>query len=170
MRPLTSLLLAFPLTACSSCQGTSQPHVSWPSVAACATVVRDDILPTVQAVLVDPDPERGDSSQIGTRAVHELEQLAQKHGAEVIACLVDQAVRSFDVAAKDAAVERNPVPAEPPLTTRKRMGVRAVPDAAVASEPVRTLPSEPSTEALAAARGRDFLQRVAGTRVEGDAQ
>lgn len=141
MRPIT-LLLAIIVTACTSSCG-QHARVNWPSVVACADTVRDDLLPAVQGVLVDTSG--GESSSIGERAVGQLEEMAAKHGASVIACLVDQAVHAFDRASPSGGAARpRSLDDGPPV-------VAGLTD-----------------EELAAARGRDFLQRVAGTRVEAD--
>lgn len=165
----TTLTLCIALAGCTSSCGGTTPHVSWPSVVACADVVRDDLIGTVQAALVDHTPDDAVTTRITDRAVSELERLAAEHGAQVVACLVDQAVHSFDRAAVLAQAQAQaPVPAEPPARARGLFS-QPPPDAGVvAAEPVRTLPDEQTAEQLAAARGRDFLQRVAKTRVEGE--
>ena len=165
MRTITITALALLAGCSSSCGGANQPHVSWPSVVACGNVVRDALLYSVQMVLAGSDPEMGDSSTISDRAVSELERMAQEHGAQVIACIVDQAVHSFDQVATAGAVAS--VPAEQP----KARGLFAAP-AAPPPPPDSGVPvpvaTEPGDAAVAAARGRDFLQRVAHTHVEGD--
>jgi hypothetical protein len=144
MRPITTTLLALTLASCASSCGKT-PRVNWPSVVACTDVVRPDILPAVRGTLVG-DPGDHDSSSIDSRAVEQLEELAQKHSASVVACLVDQAVHGFDRASPSGGAARpRRLDDGPPV-------VAGLTD-----------------EELAAARGRDFLQRVAGTRVEADA-
>jgi hypothetical protein len=139
---LITLLLALVLTACTSSCG-QPPRVAWPSVAACAEPARDDLMLAVRGVLVDP--QDGDSSRIDKRAVEQLEELARAHGPSTIACLVDAAVQGFDRAA--------PAGGRPPIGM--------VPEYP-GPDTVRGL----TDDELAAARGRDFLQRIAGTRIE----
>jgi hypothetical protein len=118
-----------------SCGGSSPPRVDWPAVAKCTDIGHSDLLGTVQDVLLNPDVEPS----------AELERLAQEHGAELVACVVDQAVDQF--AALLSAPQARPMSGEP--TTQQP-----------ATE-------EKAKAAAAATRGRDFLQRV-GTAVEGE--
>lgn len=78
------------------------------------------------------------STTIGERAIAQLEQLATERGAALVECFVDEVVRSYGSLGGNA---------------------RALMAAPIAS---------PSPAQLAAARGRDFLQRVAKARVERD--
>jgi hypothetical protein len=167
----TTIALTLALAGCNSSCGPSKPAVNWPRIVACTEPAQFDLLQAVQGLLISPEPEEGDTTAIGTRAVQQLEQLARKHGENVVACLVDEAVRSFEgdastgtsasgviAAAPSASAD---VPAEP-----ARKGMRA--------GPAQTLPEAIASDdqaRYAAARGRDFLQRVAQTRVrEGIAQ
>ena len=146
MRTITTLLLLALLTSCSSSCGGNTPHVNWPSVVQCGEPIAGDLFGTVTGILATP-PDAGDASSIGDRAVQSLEQLAVAHGPEVIACLVNQAIASFDhVAAPSAAAS----------TTERANASRVA--------------AEQTGARVAAARGRDFLQRVAKTRVEGSEQ
>lgn len=151
MRPIT-LLLALTLTACSSsCGGTSKPAVNWPPVVTCTEPGQRDLLSSVMAILLAP--EDGDSTTIGDRAAEELDRMAQRHGPHVVACLIGEAVRSFEhvpVASVSPAV-----PAEQPA--RKRLPTAPSPHV---EQPVETLPDSEDTALTAAARGRNFLQRV----------
>lgn len=149
MRPITTLLLLALLTSCSSSCGGNQPHVNWPGVVQCGQSVAGDLLGTVTNIIAAPDPEAGDTSSVGDRAVNELEKLAAAHGPEVIACLVNQAIASFDhVAAAPMA--------------------RSLPGEQSSNAAATSSPAEQTGARVAAARGRDFLQRVAKTRVEGE--
>ena len=81
--------------------------------------------------------DAGDTSTtIGERAVTQLAQLAEDRGAMLVECFVDEAVHGFEAQAPSA---------------RALMAAPAGP---------------PTSAQLAAARGRDFLQRVAVARVE----
>lgn len=156
------LTLALLISCTGSCGGAQAGRVNWPAVIRCGDAVRDDLLPTVQAVLVQPDPEGGDTSSIGDHAVSTLEQLAVKHGPDLIACLVDQAVQSFTSASIQTPRGLSPASSPPSSGTSKRTLTVAPP---AASPPVESLPEQPPIEQLAAARGRDFLTRVARTQV-----
>jgi len=169
MRPIT-LALTLTLAGCSSSCGGNQPAVKWPPIVACTEPAQFDLLSEVQGLLVSPEPEEGETTTIGQRAVQALESMARKHGQHVVACLVDEAVRSFErgtatasgvIAAEPAA--SSDVPAEP-----ARKSVRTAPAPQGPGEPVRSLPevmADDDAALHAAARGRDFLQRVAKTRV-----
>lgn len=154
MKTTTVTLLAFAFVGCgSSCSG--KPPVTWPSVVSCTEPAHADLLTAVQSILAAQDPEEGESSTIGDAAVRELQAMAQRHGAHVVACLVDEAVRSFEHAASVAPRQstgiarsalREPTALEPPTGAE--------------------VDAQNRDEAWAAARGRDFLTRVAGTRIE----
>jgi hypothetical protein len=166
MRPIT-IALTLALAGCSSsCAGPSKPAVNWPRVVSCTEPAQRDLLAAVQAILVAP--EDGDSTTIGDRAVTELTDMAARHGEHVVACLVDEAVRSFEhvpaAVASAPASTRSDVPAEAPA----RKGLRSAP-APTTGEPVQTVPDSDDTALTAAARGRDFLQRV-GTHVQGEGE
>ena len=81
--------------------------------------------------------DKGDTSRsIGDRALEQLGKLAEEHGAMLVECFVDEVTRGFDSQGGKSA------------------------------QALMMAPSTPSPAQLAAARGRDFLQRVARTRVE----
>jgi hypothetical protein len=123
--------------SCATGGGSSKPAVNWPAVAKCTDIGHSNLLGTVQDVLLNPDVE----------PTAELERLAQEHGAQMVACVVDQAVEQF--AALLSAPQTKPMSAEP--TTQQPAS------------------DEKAKAAAAATRGRDFLQRV-GTTVEGEGQ
>lgn len=125
-----------------SCGGSSPPRVDWPAVVQCASIPKDELFGSVQAVLLDRT----------TEPTAELERLAALHGPQMIACLVDQAAQHFAamVAAPTAAPQARAMSAE------------------VAAEP-SAVAAETTGAEIAATRGRDFLQRV-GTTVEPSAQ
>jgi hypothetical protein len=163
MRPIT-LALTLTLAGCSSSCGTNKPAVNWPRIVSCTEPAQLDMLAAVQRILSAPDPEAGVTSSIGDRAVTELERMAVAHGEHVVACLVDEAVRSFEDASKTAAAAPKVSPDVPPEPARKSL--RAAPAPRGPAEPVQTVPdSDGTTELYAAARGRDFLERVAKTHV-----
>jgi hypothetical protein len=168
----TTLALTLTLAGCSSsCGGTSKPAVNWPRIVSCTEPAQLDLLGAVQRILTAPDPEEGETTAIGARAVAELERMAVAHGEHVVACLVDEAVRSFEDASRTAAAATKvapsvsaDVPAEAPTVARKSIRIAPTPQGPAA--PVETLPSDGTSELYAAARGRDFLQRVAKTHVQ----
>lgn len=71
-----------PLAACDTI-----PAAVWPSVAHCGSEAAGDLLPEVSAILLD---DSGDSMSDGARG--DLERLAVREGAEVVACLVGEIV------------------------------------------------------------------------------
>lgn len=168
----TTLALTLTLAGCSSsCGGKSTPTVNWPRVVTCTEPAQRDLLKSVSAILLSP--ESGDSSTIGDRAIAELTSMADRHGEHVVACLVDEAVRSFErshttasgvIAAAPPATTGNEVPAELPA----RKSVRTAPAPQGPAEPTQTLPDGEDEALTAAARGRDFLGRVAKTHVQGN--
>lgn len=159
MRPIT-LPLCIALVGCSSsCGSPSKPAVNWPRIVTCTEPAQRDLLSSVQAILLAP--EDGDDSTIGERAIAELTDMARTHGENVVACLVDEAVRSFEHVPAASASASADVPAEQPV--RKRLPTAPSP---VVEEPVQTLPDSEDTALTAAARGKDFLRRVAQTRVQ----
>jgi hypothetical protein len=98
----TSTLVCFAVL--TSCGGSSPPRVDWPAVAQCASIPKDDLFGSVQAVLLDRT----------TEPTAELERLAALHGPHVIACLVDQAVQHFAaMAAAPAQPQARAMSAEP---------------------------------------------------------
>lgn len=152
MRTTATLLLLALLTSCSSSCAGNPPHVNWPGVVQCGAPIASELLGTVTGIIAKPDPEAGDTGSIGGGAVQQLEQLAIAHGPEVIACLVNQAIASFDRVATSARASARVVPGEPaeqPATAAETSSATA----------------ERTGARVAAARGRDFLQRVAQTRV-----
>lgn len=163
----TTLALTLTLAGCSSsCGGTSKPTVNWPRVVTCTEPAQRDLLSSVTNILLAP--EDGDSTTIGDRAVRELTDMASRRGEHVVACLVDEAVRSFQTVpqAVVAAPSASPVvPAEPPA--RKSMRSAPAPVTGEPEPPVGTLPDSEDEALTAAARGRDFLRRV-GTHVQGN--
>lgn len=146
MRPITALLLLSLASCSSSC--TTNPNtgrVEWPKAVSCLQPPAADALSAVQGILL----QDGRSQTIGQVAIEQLERLAVEYSPSVIACLVDEAVHAFE-------------PAPPVVAEAKSRSLQA-PLAPDASVPVS---AEPEPERVAAAqRGRDFLQRVAGTRV-----
>lgn len=140
MRLFTLLLAILVLADLTQCGG-SQPRVDWPHVVQCGTQgAQADLLDAVTQTLLGNGSDPA-STTIGARAVAELERLAQDRGAQFVACLVDAAVHALDQQ-----------PQETVLALREPGSPESLP----------TL----SPAALAAARGRDFLQRVARTQVE----
>jgi hypothetical protein len=121
----------------TSCGGSSPPRVDWPTVVACSGPASADLVASVQQLLLDRN----------TEPTAELERLAEQHTPDMIACVVDQAVRHF--AAMAAAPQARTMAVDPS---------GAAPTVA-----------ELSSAEVAATRGWDFLQRV-GTTVEGAAQ
>lgn len=135
MRLFTLLLVTLTLLDLTQCGGNT-PRINWPQLAQCSTAgAPADLLDSVTQVLLgnETDPS---SATIGDRAVAALEALAEKHGAQLVECLVDEATRGLDGAVRQSVI-----------AARMKTG------------PV-------SMQALAAARGRDFLQRVAKARLE----
>ena len=165
-------LLCLTLAGCSSsCGGTSKPAVNWPRVVTCTEPAQRDVLSSVTTILLSPGD--GDSTTISDRAIAELNHMATTHGEHVVACLVDEAVRSFEhsrttasgvIAAAPPATTGNEVPAEQPA----RKSVRTAPAPQGPAEPAQTLPDGEDEALTAAARGRDFLGRVAKTHVQAD--
>jgi hypothetical protein len=141
MRHIAIWLVTLALGSCVSCGGSAPPPVNWPAVVACSGPAQADMLATVQRVLLDRN----------TEPTAELERLAEQHTPDMIACVVDQAVRHF------AALASAPATAPQART--------------MAAEPSIAAPTvaETSSAEVAAVRGRDFLQRV-GTSVEGTAE
>lgn len=118
--------------------GGSAPRINWPQLAQCG--VHDAPEELLQAVADTLLGDKGDTAtSIGDRAVAQLEKLAEERGAMVVEC-VDEVVRGFDSQGGKSA-----------------QALMAAPIA-----------SAPTPAQLAAARGRDFLQRVARARVERD--
>ena len=116
--------------------GGNTPRINWPAVAQCSTQGATGDL--LQTVAAILVGESGDTStSIGERAVTQVAQLAEDRGAMAVECLVDEAVRGFEAQAPS------------------REALMAAP-----------LNRQPLPAQLAAARGRDFLQRVAVARVE----
>jgi len=168
---ITTIALTLALAGCnSSCAGTPKPAVNWPRIVSCTEPAQLDLLELVQRILVAPDPELGETTAIGDDAVGKLTELARKRGEHVVACLVDEAVRSFEHVpeATVAAAPSTDVPAEPPSTVARK-SLRSAP-APTTAEPVQTVPDSDDSALHAAARGRDFLKRVAQTRVRGEGE
>ena len=141
---MRTLALALLLAGCSSsCAGT-KPTVNWPRVVTCTEPVQHDLLNAVTSILLSDTTV----NTIGDRAVRELTDMATRHGEHVVACLVDEAVRSLEHVA--------------PVAERKSMS--RAPSPVV---PFETLPDDGPNDApaRAAARGKDFLKRVAQTQV-----
>jgi len=123
------------------CGGSSPPPpVNWPAVVACSDAAQGDLFATVLRVLLDRNIE----------PTAELERLAQQHTPDMVACVVDQAVKHF------AALASAPT-AAPQARTMAVDPSGAAPAAA-----------EVGGADVAAVRGRDFLQRV-GTAVQSEA-
>lgn len=106
MRFLILTLFSIVLAACSSsCAGTSSSGkgVSWPKVAHCVPTANDAIS-TVQRILLGD----GNTAQtsISDRAKAELEGLAVNHGAQSVACLVDQVIKDWTSPGASASPER----------------------------------------------------------------
>lgn len=140
MRLYTLSLAILALAGC----GTT-PRVNWPKVVQCSTGnAPAELFSTVQGVLLGDSTDQQaatPAASIGDRATSALEDLARKEGAQVVACLVDAAVHMFDQQPQESVMALSE-PGSP-----------------------ETLPTLTPAQ-LAAARGRDFLQRVAKTRVE----
>ena len=166
----TTVLLALILTSCSSsCAGSSSssPTVNWPRVVTCTEPALAGLLESVQRILVEPEPA-GVSSSIGDGAIRKLTDMAAAHGEHVVACLIDEAVRSFEDATRSAAAAPKASPASPDVPA-ERKSLRTAPTPQGPEPPVSTVPTSDGTaELYAAARGRDFLARVARTRVQAD--
>jgi len=142
MRPVTLLLAIIALLDLTQCGG-STPRVDWPKVAQCGTRgASADLLDAVMQTLLGGGSD-ADSTTIGDRAVAQLASLAENRGAQLVTCAVDAAVHALDQQPQ-ASVLALSEPGSP-----------------------ETLPTLTPAQ-LAAARGRDFLQRVAKTRVERD--
>jgi hypothetical protein len=113
MRPIT-LALTITLAGCSSsCGGTSKPAVNWPRIVACTEPAQFDLLAQVQKLLVTPDPEAGDTSTIGDRAVHALEDMARKHAGTLLLVQVqrrlvdhDRRITQIEIVAAEIVRER----------------------------------------------------------------
>jgi hypothetical protein len=103
MRPTFSIaLLWFALFASTcmapayGCNLSDGKGVEWPDVLQCGPKV-DDLVSTVSTILLGSEKpgDEGSQTAIGQRAKDELEQLAEKHGANVISCLVDLLKRDW---------------------------------------------------------------------------
>jgi hypothetical protein len=169
----TTLVLTLTLAGCSSsCGGTTAPTVNWPRVVTCTEPAHSQLLEAVQRILVAP--EDGETSTIGDRAIAALTDMATRHGEHVVACLVDEAVRSFENASRTDAAAMQAAPrafADVPPEEPARKSVRTAPVPQGPEAPVQTVPeadADTTVKLNAAARGRDFLQRVAKTHVEAD--
>lgn len=106
LRTLILTLFSIALAACSSsCAGSSSSGkgVTWPKVAHCVPTASDAI-GTVQRILLGD----GDNAQtsISDRAKAELEGLAVNHGAQAVACLVDQVIKDWTSPGAAASPER----------------------------------------------------------------
>jgi hypothetical protein len=140
MRLLTLLLAILALLDLTQCGGNT-PRVDWPKVAQCSTSgASADLLDAVMQTLLGSGSD-ADSTSIGDRAVSQLAALAEDRGAQVVTCMVDAAVQALDQQPQPSALALSESGSPETLST--------------------LTPAQ-----LAAARGRDFLQRVAGTRVE----
>lgn len=84
MNPLLILLTALLLstTACDTL-----PRVTWPEVVQCGSTAADDLFPAVNTILLDDS-----GPEMSLRAKSGLEDMARKHGPEVVSCLVDRIV------------------------------------------------------------------------------
>lgn len=91
LNALVLSVLAVTALACApSCLPDSQGGgVDWPKVAKCGPSV-DDVVGAVERVLLSDG-----TGGMSDRAKSELEQLAQKHGANTIACLVDLLIQQW---------------------------------------------------------------------------
>lgn len=92
MRTITLVLATVASALCTapSCLPETQVGgVDWPKVAKCGPNV-DDVVGAVERVLLSDG-----TGSLSDRAKHELEQLAQQHGANTVACLVDLIVQQW---------------------------------------------------------------------------
>jgi hypothetical protein len=136
VRPLILLLAILVLADLTQCGG-STPRINWPQLAQCgAHDAPEELLQAVADTLLGDKADT--STSISDRAVEQLTKLAEERGAMVVECFVDEVVRGFDSQGGKSA-----------------QALMAAPIA-----------SAPTPAQLAAARGRDFLQRVARARIE----
>ena len=85
-KQITPWLLAIAITTSCALAPACDPirNVVWPTAVSCGTQSADPVIDTVSTVLLqEVDP------------ADELEELAREHGPELIACVVEQVVRSF---------------------------------------------------------------------------
>lgn len=90
---MTRLLLWLALSSfAASCSFANGQPVNWPAYTDCAPEV-SDLVGTVSRILLgDGDADHRD---IGDRAKDELTDLARAHGADTVACLVQQVVSDW---------------------------------------------------------------------------
>lgn len=109
MRLFTLLLATIALLDLTQCGST--PRINWPQLAQCSAAgAPADLLDSVTQVLLgnETDPS---SATIGDRAVAALEALAEKHGAQLVECLVDEATRALDGTARRTVLAARMKPA-----------------------------------------------------------
>jgi hypothetical protein len=81
------LLLAALFFSCTT--GTPSP-VNWPGVVQCVTPIASDVIAQVEGLLLSDG-----TGTLSQGVIAELEQLAQAHGADTVACLVNQAIQDW---------------------------------------------------------------------------
>ena len=87
---LIAVVMVVSVACAPSCLPESQGGgLDWPKIAKCGPGV-DDIVGTVERILLSDG-----TGSISDRAKSELEQLAQQHGANTVACLVDLVVSGW---------------------------------------------------------------------------
>lgn len=67
--------------------------INWPGMVECAPGI-SDLVGVVSRILLGDGP--ADQTAIGTRAKHELEDLARAHGADTVACVVERVVTDWN--------------------------------------------------------------------------
>lgn len=88
MKPFQLLLTALLLTT-QGC-GTLADAVTWPEIVQCGSTAADDLFPTVSTILLDDS-----GPTMSERAKSSLEDMARKHGPDIVACLVDGIVSDW---------------------------------------------------------------------------
>lgn len=87
MNKRLSLLLLTALL-CPNC--TTKP-INWPALVTCAGPVSAGFVADVEAII----SAGGDAQELTAEAVAALEQLAVKHGPELVACVLEQLIDSW---------------------------------------------------------------------------
>lgn len=86
------LFAVLALPALLGCIPGAAGNVNWPKVLACAPdSARDELLATVSRVLL----QDGTVAQMTDRAKTELDGLAQKHGANMVGCVVQELISEW---------------------------------------------------------------------------
>jgi hypothetical protein len=84
---LLALALAFTLVShgCASFK-----NVIWPSTVKCAAPITGALVTEIEAILTN-----GTGQNISDEAIAALEKLAAEHGAELVACIVEQFISKW---------------------------------------------------------------------------